>query len=1163
MRAITEALRQNREVKALLEAIDAGGCPAVFSGLSGVHRAHLGATIEMFTDRPVVFVCADDGEGARLCADLTAMTGKPAILLPAREYVFYDAAVVSRQWEHKRLEAFLALTEGKTHFAVMTIEGLLQRTLPHKALMAASRRILHGNSYELPELTSFLTSVGYACCEQVEGPGQFALRGGILDVFSPGEDWPVRLEFFGDEVDSMGYFDPVTQRRTENITQLLLLPAQEALPELLEGGRAALAEELKALRAKVAKRKGDHSALLETLDRDIDQVEQNTVFTAADRYLQLIYPEATYGMDYIPDDAVVIMTESARVMERAKSYLWRLEQDAETLLESGLVAGELVSFTLPLDTALSRLERYPVIQTDTFVISKYPLQPRSLFSLLCKQLPSYGGSLETAVADLKSYLSEGYRVVVLCPSERRVKNLHGLFREQKLRVAMSFRLDTLPEPGNAVLTVGNLSGGMDYPDLKLAVLTEGQITGAIGRKKTVKAIKNKDKLGSYADLSPGDLVVHAHHGIGRFVGMSKMVLDGVEKDYVKLAYAGSDCLYIPATQLDLISKYIGGGEETNTRLHKLGGTEWTKAKSKAKRAVQDLAKGLITLYAERQRRPGHAFSPDRPWQIEFEDSFEYQETDDQLRCISEIKQDMERDIPMDRLLCGDVGYGKTEVAMRAIMKCVLDGYQAAVLVPTTVLAQQHFTSMVARFRNFPVRIDVVSRFRTPAQMKRTLADVKAGNVDVLIGTHRLFQKDVAFRKLGLLVVDEEQRFGVSHKERLKELAKQVDALTLTATPIPRTLNMALSGLRDMSTIEEPPGNRQPVQTYVLEHNWSVLADAIRREIERNGQVYYLHNRVETIDRAAAKIADMFPEATVAVAHGQMSSDALDQVMSRMSEGQVQILVCTTIIETGIDIPNVNTLIIEDADKLGLAQLHQIRGRIGRSPRRAFAYMTYRQGKILTEIATKRLSAIREFAAFGSGFKIAMRDLEIRGAGNLLGPEQSGYMVSVGYDMYLKLLEEAVLEEKGETPPQKTECAADLAVSANIPDTYVPSPEQRMDLYRRIASIRSETDADDVMDELLDRYGDPPPGVLALVSVALLRTEAGKAGISDIGQKGDHLNFMLRDLDLNRVSALCAKNHYRGRLLFSAGEHPYLSLRVKKGEDVLKLAQKLVAEYSEA
>ena len=546
---------------------------------------------------------------------------------------------------------------------------------------------------------------------------------------------------------------------------------------------------------------------------------------------------------------------------------------------------------------------------------------------------------------------------------------------------------------------------------------------------------------------------------------------------------------------------------------------------------------------------------------EFEDEFEYAETDDQLRCIEEIKRDMETPRPMDRLLCGDVGYGKTEVAFRAVMKCVLDGKQAAILVPTTVLARQHFLTAKQRFAKYPVEIDVVSRFRTQAQMKDTLRRLEQGGIDLLIGTHRLFQKDVKFKDLGLLVIDEEQRFGVQHKEKLKELSKQVDVLTLSATPIPRTLNMALSGIRDMSTLEEPPQDRQPVQTYVLEHDWGVLSDALRRELERGGQAYYLHNRVETIERTAARLQQLLGEdAAVAVAHGKMSQEELNDVMSRMSEGEIDVLVCTTIIETGIDISNVNTLVIEDADRMGLAQLHQIRGRVGRSTRRAYAYLTYRRGKVLSEVAAKRLGAIREFAQFGSGFKIAMRDLEIRGAGNILGPEQSGFLLSVGYDMYLKLLEEAVLEERGEPVPVQTECAADLSVAASIPDRYAPSPEQRMDLHRRIAAIRSEEDADDVTDELIDRYGDPPRTVNNLIAVALLRAAAARNGIGQIDQKGIRLNLYLARFDLQRVSALCGQERYGGRLLFSAGEKPYLSLKLKRGEDALKAAQKLVEDY---
>jgi transcription-repair coupling factor (superfamily II helicase) len=592
----------------------------------------------------------------------------------------------------------------------------------------------------------------------------------------------------------------------------------------------------------------------------------------------------------------------------------------------------------------------------------------------------------------------------------------------------------------------------------------------------------------------------------------------------------------------------------------MGGAEWTKAKSRAKASARDMAKELIELYASRQRVRGHSFAKDSVWQSEFEDKFGYQETDDQLRSIEEIKSDMERPAPMDRLLCGDVGYGKTEVALRAVMKCVLDGHQAAILVPTTVLAQQHFVTASQRFAGYPVNIEVLSRFKTPAQIKQTIKGCERGSVDLVIGTHRLLQKDVVFKKLGLLIVDEEQRFGVTHKERLKEISKNVDVLTLSATPIPRTLNMALSGIRDMSTIEEPPMDRQPVQTYVLEHDWSVLADAMRREIARGGQVYYIHNRIDNIERTAVRIGEMLEGASVAVAHGRMDEDALGDVMERMSSGEVSVLVCTTIIETGIDIPNVNTLIIEDADRLGLAQLHQIRGRVGRSPRRAFAYLTFRQGKILTEVAEKRLSAIREFAEFNSGFKIAMRDLEIRGAGNLLGAEQSGHMMKVGYDMYLKLLEEAVLEERGEKPKKKAECSADLSVAAFLPDEYVPTGEQRVDLYRRIARVRTEDDADEMIAELIDRYGDPPPQAVALVEIARLRFEAAQAGIAEITQKEGWLRFRMEEFDFKRVSALYAQPNYTGRVKVEAGTVPVLALKLKSG-DVPREAARFVSAYA--
>ena len=1161
MKPLLSALNDIPEYRSLLAAIDNGACPAAFSGLSAVHRAHFAAGIRQELNRPVVVVCADEGEAERMARDLAALSGEEVRTLSAREFTFHNAAVVSRQYEHRRLSTLRALAAGECPLLVCTVESILQRTIPKTLLTQAAQVLRMGERHDLGELAGTLAAAGYTRCEQVEGVGQFALRGGILDFFSPAHPKPVRVEFFGDEIDAMGLFDPDTQRRIENLGAAEILPAAEVLPQFTPGGYGGLLEGLDRLISQAKRRKGSET-LVQTLEEDRERLSAGTAFPAMDRYIALIYPVMATAADYFPEDAVVVLSESPRVAERGKSYLWQLGEDAKALMERGELAGELADFARTFEELTEVLADWPVCYLDAFTSSRYPQRPRTLLNLLTKQLPSYGASLETAVSDLAHYVSDGFRTVVLVSSEQRALNLQALLREQKMTTAVDFQLHELPGYGKAVIAVGGLTAGMEYPVGRFAVLTEGQ--SLLGKKRRSKPVTNRQKLGSYADLSPGDLVVHEHHGVGRFLEMTKMTVDGVQKDYVKIAYAGADVLYVPATQLDLVSKYIGSGEDAQEtrKLSRLGGTDWEKAKTRSKKAVKDLAKGLIQLYAERQRQPGFAFSPDSPWMKEFEDEFEYAETDDQLRCIAEIKQDMEQARPMDRLLCGDVGYGKTEVAFRAIMKCVLDGKQAAILVPTTVLARQHYLTAKQRFAKYPVEIDVVSRFRTQAQMKDTLRRLEQGGIDLLIGTHRLFQKDVKFKDLGLLVIDEEQRFGVQHKEKLKELSKQVDVLTLSATPIPRTLNMALSGIRDMSTLEEPPMDRQPVQTYVLEHDWGVLSDAMRRELERGGQVYYLHNRVETITRTAARIKEMLGEdVAVAVAHGKMSQEELNDVMTRMSDGEVDVLVCTTIIETGIDIANANTLIIEDADHMGLAQLHQIRGRVGRSTRRAYAYLTYRRGKVLTEVASKRLGAIREFAEFGSGFKIAMRDLEIRGAGNVLGPEQSGFLLSVGYDMYLKLLEEAVLEERGEKPERPTECAADLSVAASIPDRYVPSPEQRMDLYRRIAAIRSEADADDVMDELIDRYGDPPRTVNNLISVALLRADAARNGISQIDQKGANLNFYLDQFDLQRVSALCGLEKYRSRLLFSAGERPYLALRLKKGEDALKFGRRLVEDYA--
>ena len=1160
MEHFLQQLQTIPEAAELIRRVDGGGCPAAVSGLQPVQRACVGAAVARGTGRPAVFVCGDEREARQLTADLAALTAQAPVLLLSREWQFRPGAVSSRDWERSRLAALYALANGDAAVTVATADALMARTLPPELLLSLSMTLEAGGQADLKQLTGRLLAAGYTRCDQVEGVGQFALRGGILDVFSPLMDQPVRCEFFDDEIDSMGTFDPATQRRTANVTSALLLPAAEVLPRSAEGGLEGLGETLLRLADKLAKKQKTETTVAR-LREDGERLKNGAVPGGMDRYLAAVYPKVTAGVHYLPGDAVVFLCESGRLDERVKNALLQNKQDTEALLEAGLLAGDYAKLLLSGEELYAALEDFPVIMADSLPTSRHPLKPRGLLTMNARQLSSYGGSLETAVTDLEHYRANGSAVLVLCAGESRAHNLHRLLEERGIPAAVDLKNAAMPKAGEVRISLGALSAGCEWPYLKLAVLTEGQLTAPTQKRLKLKKESNRQKIQSYTDLSPGDLVVHVHHGVGRFAGIQRMPVDGVEKDYIKIDYAGGDCLYVPVTQLDLVSKYIGGGEDQERqKLNKLGGTEWARQKTKAKKAAKDLAKGLTQLYAERQRRPGFAFSPDSPWQREFEDAFPYAETDDQLRAIEEIKKDMEKPRPMDRLLCGDVGYGKTEVALRAVMKCVLDGKQAAILVPTTVLAQQHYATACGRFKDFPVKIEVLSRFTTAKEQKRILDAAKRGAVDLLIGTHKLLQKNVEFKDLGLLIIDEEQRFGVTHKERLKEMSRQVDVLTLSATPIPRTLNMALSGLRDMSTIEEPPADRQPVQTYVLEHDWAILEDAMRKELARGGQVYYLHNRVESIDLTASRIQKMLgPEVRIVTGHGKMGEQELSSVMQAMVDGEADVLVCTTIIETGIDIPNVNTLIIEDADKMGLAQLHQIRGRIGRSARRAYAYLTYRRGKILQETAAKRLSAIREYVEFGSGFKIAMRDLEIRGAGNLLGPEQSGYLMSVGYDLYLKLLEEAVLEERGEEKQIETECSADLTVNANIPERYVPSAEQRMDLYRRIAAIRTDDDASDLLDEMLDRYGEAPKSVLALLDVALLRAAAAKAGISDISQKKDVLKFTLGIFRPEALVSVCNLAKYKYRLTLAAGETPALSLKLKPGANVLETATELVED----
>ena len=1163
--ALTLAILENKNIAPLPDLVEGGSLPALISGLAPIHRAHLAAAMGAKCDRPLCVVTADDASAEAMAADLASFLGREVVTVTGRDFTFYSSESVSRQTEQKRLRALDSLLGKDAPPVVATAAALLTRTIPPAALERAAFTLKKGQEIPPEELTDRLLRVGYRSADQVEGPGQFARRGGIMDLWSAGAAQPARLEFWGDEIDALHAFDPGSQRRTGKLRALRVLPAAETIPSLAEGGREGLINALREIYGKLNRNasKFDVEKLRKNLAADIEALEERTEFTAADRYMGLVYPAFATALDYFPPDALVVLDQPGKCAQRARDFLKQASEDVRLLIEGGTLSGRHAQFYTTWEVAAEKLTDWPVVMADAFTVGRYPMPVKSTMGLTAKQLPSYAGSGQQAAEDVRHWLGEGYRCVVLAGDERRAKVLADILRDKGVgKVYVDTLLEKLPEPGTCALAVGNLSAGLEYPQIKLAVLADTQIAkSGLRPARRKRALPAGARLGSYEDLAVGDLVVHETHGIGRFAGIFKMPVDGVEKDYVKICYAGTDSLYVPATQLDLVTKYIGAGEDAPVKLSRLGGADWTRARSRAKAAAKQMAGQLINLYAARQKSPGHAFAPDSTWQKEFEEAFEYAETEDQLRCVEEIKKDMERPSPMDRLLCGDVGYGKTEVALRAVMKCVLDGMQAAILVPTTVLAQQHYQTAVSRFFGFPVNIAMLSRFSTPAQAKKTLAALADGSCDIVIGTHKLLQKDVHFKRLGLLVVDEEQRFGVGHKEHIKELTKQVDVLTLSATPIPRTLNMALSGIRDMSTLEEPPHDRLPVQTYVMEHDWGVVADAIRREVARGGQVYYLHNRIENIERTAARLMELLPDVAIDVGHGRMGENELSAVMEKVTQGQTQVLVCTTIIETGIDIPNVNTLIIEDADKMGLAQLHQIRGRVGRSARRASAYLTYRKDKVLTEIAEKRLEAIREFAEFNSGFRIAMRDLEIRGAGNLLGAEQSGHMIDVGYDMYLKLLEEAVLEEKGEPLPVRAECAADLSVNANIPESYIKSAAQRMDVYRRVALIRTEAEADDITDELVDRFGDPPSSVNTLIQVALLRGEASRQGVTDIAQKGGAVKFSFANFDFARISALYAKPEWKGRVKVDAGGKPAVLLRLASRRRILEEARAFIADYA--
>ena len=1123
---LSNAFRQLEEYAELSRSVGAKRTPAVATGLSHIHKAALIQTLCRDLDRRALVVVADEGEAVRFQQDMTAM-GLKVAFLPARDLILRDVAGVSREYEQARIGALVQMLEGGCDAAVCSVDAARLLTLPPKTLADNRFTLQVGDSISPAELCNRLVSAGYTRCELVEGAGQFASRGDILDLFAPENDRPTRIEFWGDDIDSIGFFDPVSQRRTDPIDSVTVSPATE----VLLGDAERFADLVGGLSRSLSASKSDAKRRL----TEIEEAARGGVLPVSpDRFLPLVYQPATV-FDYARG-WLTLVSESAGVKERCRTFDKQLSEEIKGLFESGHLCKGLDCFTLAESELEACLEREGAVFLDTFARGNYGVKVKCAVNFTLRQLSVWNGTLEQLKEDALPLIERGFGVTVLAGTEKAARNLADDLRGDGIRAEFIADGGEGLRAGSLTVACGTLSAGMELPAAKFALFTHGQV--AVRRKARYK--KNKNAIHSLDELHNGDYVVHAAHGIGVFEGVRSMTVDGVTKDYIRIHYAKEDVLYVPVTQLDLVSKYIGNTERDSLKLNRLGGTEWQKTRARVKGAVRDMAKELIALYAERMARDGFAFSKDTDFQSDFERRFEYEETEDQLRCISEIKQDMERPAPMDRLLCGDVGFGKTEVALRAAFKCICDGKQCALLVPTTILAWQHYQTALRRMEGMPVTVEMLSRFRTPKQQADILRRLRSGEIDMIIGTHKLIAESVKFRDLGLLIVDEEQRFGVAQKEKLRQLCPNVDTLTLSATPIPRTLNMAMSGLRDMSGIDEAPSDRYPVQTYVLEHDHGMILDAIRRELRRSGQVYYLHNRVENIETCAARLAAELPEATVAVAHGKMGEEALSDVWRRLIDGEIDILVCTTIIETGVDVANVNTLIIEGADRMGLAQLHQLRGRVGRSNRRAYAYLTFRVGKALTDVAQKRLEAIREFTEFGSGFRIAMRDLEIRGAGNILGGEQHGHMDSVGYDMYIRLLTDAIQEEKGEKPAPEVECTIDMHIGAHIPENYISSLSARLGIYRRIADIRSEADSQDVIDELIDRFGEPPESVLGLIRIALLRNRCVGCGILSVEQKGDRLHIFPNEIDQRCVVALSGQ---LGRLFsLNAGARPYYEIR---------------------
>ena len=1110
MQALLEPLAELADYQELLRDRKKGNGIIQVAGCTNTQKTHLMYALgDGFEYRVIAF---SSEEKAKKVYEEYRLFTDDVCLYPARDLLFYYADIKGKVLTDQRMQVLRALIEkkeGESVTVITTMDAFLDG-LPHPGEIRGARICAAGgDTIDLTEFEARLASMGYERESQIEGPGQFAVRGGIVDVFPLTEELPVRIELWGDEIDSIRSFDVESQRSVENLSEVTIYPASENWADGLE---------------------------------------------------------TVSFLEYFPKEkSLLFLDEPQRLQEMAEEVEQEYFHSRESRAEAGMEETQEERLRVfQTKDIIGRMNGYSGIGTTTLESRCGMFRVRKVYSIQAKGVNPYNNSFELLTRDLKRLKREGYRVVLLSASRTRAKRLAEDLRDYDLSSFYSDDMERTVKPGEIMVSCGYAAEGYEYPMLKFMVISETDIFGRKKKKKRRRKYEGQ-KIQDFAELKPGDYVVHENHGIGVYQGIEKIEVDKVVKDYMKISYAEGGVLYIPVAQMDLIQKYAGA-DAKKPRLNKLGTVQWGKTKSQVKKAVQSVAEDLVKLYASRQRSEGFVYGPDTVWQKEFEEMFPFEETEDQMQAIEDTKHDMESTKIMDRLICGDVGYGKTEIAIRAAFKAVQEGKQVVYLVPTTILAQQHYNTFVQRLKDFPVRIDLLCRFRTAAQQKKTVEDLKKGMVDIVIGTHRVLSKDVCFKDLGLLIIDEEQRFGVAHKEKIKKLKENIDVLTLTATPIPRTLHMSLIGIRDMSVLEEAPHDRMPIQTYVMEYNDEMVREAVTRELARGGQVYYVYNRVTDIADVAGKIQQLVPEANVAFAHGQMKERELEDIMYDFINGDIDVLVSTTIIETGLDISNANTMIIQDADRFGLSQLYQLRGRVGRSNRMAYAFLLYRRDKLLKEVAEKRLAAIREFTDLGSGIKIAMRDLEIRGAGNLLGEAQSGHMEAVGYDLYCKMLNEAVAKLKGGEVEESFNTSVDLNIDAYIPESYIKNEYQKLDVYKRIAAIETEEDMDDMMEELIDRFGDIPKKVQQLLHIAALKGLAHSAYVTAVEQKGEEFKFTMYEkakIDPRKIPALLQS--YRNSLVFKTEEPPYFLYRKtgrsgkEKGEDILALLRKILED----